>query len=618
MQPLCYNQNKRAARTLSKRLGVRESPVAADNESRVTLSRAVILRETEGLTACLRQDPAEVLRWKDEHPLRLVAAALLDVELRKLKRGRASKENLKDKLVPGVIASDNWDNWWKVVQPALRDTQDFDYDQRGGTKPSRTAPSAIVPVTFGELSSSARKTRAPADGVPTKSSTSSARLIEWITWVQADETLAIPKGTLPTGLPELMRRHPASRVPTAVERLSRGIDERVLGANQPPKTSNEWVKSLAAALSRWLEISPAIPRGSVSEIVGMTMRLSDALEPGDCESLFQWFADYMSADIPNAKIMANAILASSRAAPSDTTTLLEEIHQLLGEPARKTFWQNLITSGIGQSGDWLNNRWRNMPSDSEKAEVAASLLASARDADSIGDLDTLLSDMWNMAETDLRAHLFNPILMGWILHREMMPKVESVLRKFAEEIGNDGGQDTESAAGLPHENPIMRQWRETVKAASQNEIGRLRAEHQREIAEKDRLLIAAESNLEQADRREEYLQGELRKAAYVAGLRFNRDAIMILGEWLKDLSVSPIASHPEIRNVEDKISSTLMALGAKPFGEIGKIVPFEPSLHEANPSPPAGAPVKIAAPGVSYFRDVDAPYMMVKIKVEVE
>ena len=593
--------------------------MAEANESRVPMSRAE-LRRTEGLAASLRRDRDAVLRWKDENPLRLVAAALLDVS------GRAARKDLQERIVPEIVAPEEWDSWWKVVQPGIRDySQHFDYHARNGSRLSGTKPSDIEAVALGELSAKSRKT-----GGASKSTSAQTRLIDWITWTQSDAPLPIPsRGAPPSDLPNYLRQQPAALVPTAVARLLGAIEERVLGASQPPKTANEWVKSLAAALSRWLEIRPAALPGdldvspnsldfSLSEIVGMTMRLSDALEQGDCETLFQWFADYTSSDIQNAKIVADAILASSRAAPSEATALFEQVHRLLEEPARKALWQRLIESDSGQISSWLSNRWRNMPSDSEKGEIVSSLIVSARASDSVGDLDSLLSDMWNMAESSLRAHLFNPVLMGWILHREMMPKVERVLQKFAEEIGNDDSQTPKSAADSPHENPIMRQWKETVKAASQNEIGRLRAEHQREIAEKDRLISAAESESERVGKGKTFFQEELRKAASATSLKFNRDAIVMLGEWFRDMSASPLASHTETRGVQEKIEIALLALGAEPFGQIGELVPFDLISHEADPPPQQGALVKIIAPGVAHVRDEHTPRTMVKVRVKVE
>ena len=575
--------------------------MAEANESRASSSRAR-LRETEGLEACLSRDPNEVLRWKDENPLRLVAAALVDVS------GRAARKDLQERIVPEIVAPGDWDNWWKKVQPALSDSPHFNYNPKDARKGIRrqSIPSEIEPVSLSALAPPVRKNRGGKSA--------------WIEWLVFDADVPMPKSPLRMNedLAKRLREQDAALVPATVSKVYVEIEKRAFGANKSRKASSgAWIKVFSAVLARWSK-PPAIPDVSTAEIVSLTARLKGISEQGDWESLVESLANYTSANVGNSKEIANAIIASSRTAPGETTALLEQIHGLLGELVRKDLWRRLITSDSGQISGWLNNRWRKMPSDSEKEEIVSSLIMSARDSDSVGDLDSLLSDMWNMAESNLRAHLFNPILMGWILHREMMPKVERVLQKLAEEIGTDDGQDPESAADSPHENPIMRRWREIVKAASQNKIGRLRAEHQREIAEKDRLLSVAESEIERVDKGKVYFQEKLRGAASATSLIFNRDAIVMLGEWFRDMSASPLASHTETRGIQEKIKIALSALGAEPFGQIGEHVPFDLISHETNPPPSQGSLVKIIAPGVAHVRDEHTPRTMVKARVNVE
>ena len=584
--------------------------MAEANESRVPMSRAE-LRRTEGLAASLRRDRDAVLRWKDDNPLRLVAAALVDVPSRDMKLGRASKKSIGERVVPDIMESSReWENWWKKVQPGLSDSPHFDYDPKDARKGIRrkSKPSEIDPVSLSALAPPAPK----SNGVK----------VTWLEWFVSDDDIPMPKSPLRMNkkLAGELWEQDAALVPTIISNLRVEIEKRAFGANKSRKTSSgAWVKVFSAVLARWSEL-PATPDVSTAEVVSLTARLKGVseLNQGDWESLVESLANYTSANVRNSQEIANAIIASSRTAPGETTALLEQIHGLLGELVRKDLWRRLITSDSGQISGWLNNRWRKMPSDSEKEEIVSSLIMSARDSDSVGDLDSLLSDMWNMAESNLRAHLFNPILMGWILHREMMPKVERVLQKLAEEIGTDDGQDPESAADSPHENPIMRRWREIVKAASQNKIGRLRAEHQREIAEKDRLLSVAESEIERVDKGKVYFQEKLRGAASATSLIFNRDAIVMLGEWFRDMSASPLASHTETRGIQEKIKIALSALGAEPFGQIGEHVPFDLISHETNPPPSQGSLVKIIAPGVAHVRDEHTPRTMVKARVNVE
>ena len=87
---------------------------------------------------------------------------------------------------------------------------------------------------------------------------------------------------------------------------------------------------------------------------------------------------------------------------------------------------------------------------------------------------------------------------------------------------------------------------------------------------------------------------------------------------MQDLSISSLASHQEVQDAKARITLSLITMGAKPFGEIGKIVPFDSSVHETNQPPVSGAPVRITAPGVAYSKNMDTPQTMVKMKVKVE
>ena len=545
--------------------------MAADATTRTATHRSV-LRETEGLTACLLADRDEVLRWKDENPLRLVAAAILDAP-----RPRAVRKDLGESLVPAIIAPEEWENWWKVVQPAVRDSKSFDYHARNGTRlQGRTNPSAIEPVTLSDLSASSCKTAGAR-----KSSAPPSVRIDWIDWVESDAP--IPTGTPPDSLANYLSRQRAEIVPDSVAKLRAEIEGRILGVGSPPKTSGTWVKYLAASLDRWTETAVPSP-ASIAEIVGLTARLIAKLGVTSCQTLIELLSNYTSANADNARVMADAVLTASLDAPSETATILERIHALLGEPARKALWMRLVTSNAGQVSDWLIGRWMRLSSDAEKSDMVSALLVSSRAADYKPNLDSLLDGNRNLPQDDER--LFNPILMSWFLHRDMMPRVARTLKERVNEL--------------------------------REENERLRAEHRREIAEKDRLLSVAETNLERAARGEKHLQGELQKTGNAIALSISRDAIVILGEVLQQMSTLASISHREVESVKARITLALMSLGAEQFGKVGEVVPFDSGVHDADSPPVMGTPVIITVPGVAYFENGNTPKTMVKIKVQVE
>ena len=604
------------------------------------------LRETEGLDASLFRDPREALRWKDENPLRLVAAALVDM------RGRAAKKDIQVRVVPDIVALEDWENWWKVVQPAIRGSQHFDYNPRSGTRLRGTKPSDIEAVALGELSAKSRKT-----GGASKSTTSPST--RWIMWVQSDAPLPIPRGTPPPDFPEFLNQQPGVLIPTAVDRLREGVEERILNAGQAPKTSGVWIESLSVALRRWVETTKP-PETSVAETVTLAMRLSGVLEPRDsyslikwllpsvsesakasspslesiaevvgmaarlCDklgtdgsgSLIKWFVAYMSESAENIAVMANAILINSRQTPRETASLLQNLHDSLGGPARKDLWRRLITSDSGQINDWLNNRWRTIPTANEKAEVAASLIMASQDADLMGNLDALLSGEWDFADGEQRQHLFNPILFGWFMHSELMPGCRRVLRELAERVGENGATPREYAASAT--DSLMRDFEEFIAVAARDRLKRQSNDYENRLAVERGRLRDTEAELEGSTTQLAFLQRENRTKRTVATLEITSDAIIVLGDALQGLAASDIPKSREVGNLESKIVLALSALDTRPFGEIGEIAPFDPKIHQSDYPPEIETPVKVVAPGLRYSRGNDASAIVVPMKVQRE
>ena len=552
--------------------------MAADNESRRTSPSRAELRATEGLAASLRQDRAEVLRWKDENPLRLVAAALVDM------RRPVKKADIGANLSPEIISPDEWDRWWSRIQPTLKESPHFAQNSRHEIR-LRAKPSEIESASRREPVANPPKAQ---DDKPRAAPSRSAalRLVDWITWVQSDEDVSTPALSPPNGLAEYLRQQPAVLVPTSISKLSGAIDEKILSVTQSARPSAEaWIDLLATSLDRCADL-PADRRAPMSETVGFCARLTAELGASACQSVIESLAKWTSS-AENVAAMADAILLSARRAPRETASLLQQLHDSLGEPARKALWMRLVTSDVGQVSEWLVGRWMRIMRDAEKSDMVSALILYSDEDDYVAHMNSLLNGERNSARNgNAPANLFNPILMVCFLHRDMMPRIVKAQRKRIQEL--------------------------------REENERMRAEHRQEIAEKDRLISAAESEIERAGSLEVYLRGELRKAVNIAALSFTRDAILILGETLQDLSISSLASHQEMQDAKARIALSLLTLGAKPFGEIGETVPFDSSVHQANRSLVSGAPVTVAAPGLAYFKNVDTPRTMVKMKVKVE
>lgn len=579
--------------------------MVADNESRRTPPSRAELRATEGLSASLSLDRAEVLRWKDEHPLRLVAAALVDMR-RPAKRG-----DIGEILSPEIIPSDEWERWWSRIQPTLKGSPHFSQNSRHEIR-FRGKPSEI------ESAREPARRREPVSNAPraqddrpraAPSRSSALRLVDWITWVQSDEDAPTPALAPPNGLAEYLRQQPAVLVPKTIDRLSDAIVEKFLNTNQSSRPSpGSWLDLLLASLDRWVDL---IDKGdvSISDTVGFYTRLSAALGAEACESLVKPLVSYTSADVNNAGIMADAILASSNKSPSETQVLLGSLHKALGEPARKVLWQRLITSDSGQISNWLNNRWRTIPADAEKEEVALSLIVASKDANLIGNLDALLSGDWDFADSERRQHLFNPILFGWIMHGVLMPGCRRILLELAKQVGENGASAT---------NSLMSAFEEFIAAAAKDRLKRQGDAYENKLAIEGGRLRDTEAELENTITRLTFLQRENRTERTEATLEITRDAIIVLGDALQELATSDVPRSRETGNLESKIVLALSTLATKPFGKIGEVAPFDPKIHQADYPPEIETPVKVVAPGLRYSRGEDASAIVVRMKVQRE
>lgn len=587
--------------------------MVTDREIRTAPTSRAQLRATEGLSAMLLQDREEVLRWKDENPLRLVAAAILDVPRNEMKVGRATKKSIGEQLVPAVLDTPReWENLWDKIRPALGDSPHFDYDSenpRNGIR-RRSNPSNIPPVSLSEIAPQSAKSGGSGGS---KSSSGQARFNEWVTWVQSDKTLDIPKGQLPAGLSDFLSKQPDILVPHFVNNLMRAIDEKIIDATPSSRPlPGAWIDILTASLDRWAEL-PDDRRVSVSETIRFCGRLSGALGESANQSLVATLAKYTSANADNAGVMASAILIASNYAPSATTPILEKIHIGLGESDRIILWRHLITSRSGQIRDWLNNRWLSIPSASEKSKVASSLLKESPGGDIIRKVDSLLSGAWDSADAEAHLHLFNPILFGYLMHRALMHQCRDILQKLAERVGESGAAQPESDTGS-----LMPAFEWLIDVGAKDKLKRQSDDYENKLAIERGRLRDTEGELEDVTTRLNFLQRDNRTERSDATLEITRNAITVLGDALQELATSGVPRSREVGNLESLIVLALSMLDTEPFGEVGEIAPFDSEIHQADPPPEINTPVKVVAPGFRYSRGNDIPVPVVPMKVQRE
>ena len=565
----------------------------------------------DGLDAGLALDCESVMRWKDEAPLRLVTAALLDSDNREDRT-----KDLRERLTSRVIDPDDWPRWWKRVQPALKESRQFRYRPESGGRIRLIAkPAEIEHVSWNDLPAPARSTPRPKTPKPRLSPT--ARLAEWITWVQADVAPAIPESTPPDDLLPILRTLPLSVTPVAIQRLIAGIEERVIiPGRRAPKVSQAWINALVATLRRWSESTDA-PDISLIQITDLAARALDIPSSDEDEMLVTWLAHFISKRRSNSDILADALQLASQKTPTSVDNMLAGLRRRLDMPDIVTLWKALVRASLSLDSGPTSIRWLALLEIDEKSEVFSSLLSTVRDEDSVLKLGNLLQREWAfVSHSQQKQHLFKPMAIGWLLHDQLRPQFRRIMLEFTTNFHI--GDHTSG-------NSIIGNWKGMVQSAAKEEIGQLRVEKDQQLAEKDqkfhevrKALEETEADLHRAGRQNKYLQGELRKVGHVTSLRLSRDALLVLGGTIQDIAASPAPLSASLADVNAKVVLALAALGAEPFGEVSEIVPYEPAVHELDDPPVAGAPVRIIAPGLKYTRDVDTPLVLIRMQVRLE
>ena len=559
-----------------------------------------------GLEASLSRDREATLRWVDEAPLRLVASVLIDSA-----RRTARVSDIKTVLTQEVIESQDWNKWWNIVRFGLSESRHFSYAPRELIRLRTPNPAEIDSDSLDDLRTTARRAQT-ASGKARKSSVpapSIASLGGWILWVQADEEEPMPRSVPPADFVKFLRRLPGAITPTAISRLTRGISQRLLESKQKPaeKSIEMWQESLVSALTRWSELADP-PRIPIEDIVALTARALEALGQEEFKDIVVWIAAYASKSGETVETVSGAMLSTSREAQEGTERLLTMMDVLLASPVKIELWQRLLRSGLVHPSRPPIGRWLRVLGQDEKPEVFSSVFTEVRDESTVMEMGSLLGAEWRLSDARQRRRLFDAVALGWVLHRRSLPDARSAILEAVAAADDE----------YESEGSLMSEWRDMVRSASEDEVRRVREDRDRCVGDLERRLKETEAELDRVGRQARFLEGENRAKRSNAELEISRDAITVLSIALQSLAGSSDPKPQEIADLEASITLALSTLGATPVGEIGKVVPFDPVLHEADASLATGTPVMITALGLRYSRRGDTPINLVKAIAQQE
>ena len=552
----------------------------------------------EGLKASLSKDRESTLRWVDEAPLRLVAAVLVDSN-----RRTARVADIRSALTPGIIKSEDWNKWWRVVLAGLRESRHFSYAPREPIRLRTPNPAEVDSYTLAQLRPASRQAQSRPSISMERSvlSPSISGLGGWILWALADDEEPMPRSVPSDDFVLFLQRMPESVAPTALSRLSSGIEQRLVDAKQKlaDTSVNAWESAFVAALNRRAELSYS-PEVSIQGIVALIVRVLEAQHSAAFQDVAEWIAAYAARSTSDAEAISNALLSVSAVAPIGTENLLRRLSGQLDPSTKVTLWRQLISNGLRRTDMPPIGPWMRILDLEDRVDVFVALLTTIYDESSITQIGGLLEAEWKQVDSQQHYKLFDAVAVAWALHWQSVP----VSKKAMLEAAGDGEREAEAS--------LLSEWWSIVSSLSEKERNR---SEQRE-AELEQQLKDTKSELDRAGRQIRFLQGENRSKRRSAEIEITRDAITVLGLALQDL-----ATAPKVQALEDVESSVILALstlGSKPFGSVGALAKFDSALHEATPTPVTGTSVRIVAPGLTYSRRSDTPAIFMKSLAQEE
>ena len=559
-----------------------------------------------GLAASLQNDRKATMRWADEAPLRLLAAALADRQ-----RRQARLSDIETTLTTEVIDPKDWKKWWDVVRPALRDSRHFQYATREPIRLRTPNPADVDSDSLNDLRAAARRTARLASQAREASGPAPALtgLGGWILWAQSDEDEPMPRSAPSDGFITFLGRLPESVIPTVVSRITSGIELRLINAKQRPADNpiEMWQAALVAVLRRWSELS-CPPGVSVRDIMTLTARTLENLGSREFEDVVDWLVDFTSQSADNTESVCDALLYTSHIAPNGTENLLTRMYRLLDAPVRMALWKRLLGKGLAQSHMPPLRRWIAILEEKDRYILFSKLIASNSDDGAVKRINDILMTEWRIANSEQRCQLFDAVALSWVLHWRSMPESRAVMIEVASVAS--GEEEVEES--------LFSEWRRMIRHLSEREIARVREDSEQRIVELEARIRGNEAELDRTKKYVRLLEGENRSKRKAAELEISRDAIKLLGITLQGIAGPSVSKSKEMLGVESNILLALSTLGARQFGTIGDVVPFDPIVHEASPTPARGTLVRIVAPGINYFRHSDTPVSLLKARTKEE
>ena len=555
--------------------------------------------------AILWKRPEDLQSWAEEAPLKLVALAL------SVDGGTGRVSDIRAKLHDRVIDSGRWESWWKKQPPLMRKMPDHFRITKVGKDNEYTLLTCVEAVVGAGGSNSSQS---PERGAVTAS--------DWKTWLEAHTRSPAP-GRFPTRqVTNSLARCPAESIEAVLFRLIVGAEELFEVRETSPQVAEGWLRAIAQAALRWREVGGSDPRGYTAARVGEVLArlagiaedrtpqdlllqagaldgLTDAWRRGFLAGLWESFE---GEDARQLYVSSSAVLG--RQARSDLAkelslaafgpdfserrhTELDRLLDAVPEAERKRLLQEVIASATAEQRRdvlaYIANSRHAAGQDNGGLRLLAALILGDGTSEFDNSVSRELADAMEPKEHFVDARPVNFSLS--ISTPTVVVGPPPVFKDTAARISEtDVNKDQEIAEQL--------------------ESHEAQLEQEREEQERLRLQVR-ERNAELAANREE------------SRLELRQDMLLAVGEVLQSVHRRN-GSGESAGDVAAGLALALRAGGAEPLGTPGKVVEFDPELHQAEKGAPDHSLVRVVAPGVVYRGGIHGDRVLLKAQVKHE
>lgn len=569
------------------------------------MSRAsVYYRRTnpeDGLQARLSSDRQEVLSWVEGGPLRLVGAALADLQ------GSGKAGALEVSLEPVLRESDqsiDWRDWWrKMVLPAIKDCAGKkEYFEVKGQTYALAPGVRVDKIPLGQLVVQSTQKSPKAESIPKPT---------WPRWFTSEQWPLAERDTLPgTKPPDKIIQNIGSCAPDVAERLTpRTVDCALEFVNRPgtkAESAQKWLELLLAGLSRYHELFRLDTSLDITlrGAKGLDRLVHTLLNDGN-QHLLAASIKLAVSDPSRRKVLGWGVWHTYNYNSEGTREFLEFLAKLVSDSQdRLAVWNDILLAAFapwsfaGRVTD-LDRILFYLHREEREAILRGIILQAALGTVNEREVADFVSASRHAGKSNgpEKLNVTATAALALTEGREQNITVAADAYRLAVQRP---GPDTANAL-IPAILNVSRDYTKEALRQLESQLERTKRDYEAKLSERQGIINELRSYIE--TKREE------------SRLDIRRGMLEVIAETLEVLQIKSHSAEVSLRNAKSGLEIAIQAGGAEWFGVIGEVVEYDPRLHQGVDGAAKGILVTITARGALVPGKMTGDFILIKAKV---